>query len=128
MNPETAKILNGHVPVKFKDGESPMRGEGLLYIIDGGISKAYQKTTGIAGYTFIYNSRFMALSQHKPYQPLQPDGTQMFTTPEIKTVHLLKERQYIRNTDDGKKLLSEIAELEALIEAYHSGAIKEDID
>jgi fructose-1,6-bisphosphatase-3 len=126
LNPATAKILNGHVPVKIKDGESPMRGGGLLYIIDGGISKAYQKTTGIAGYTFIFNSRFMALSEHKPYQPLQPDGTQVFTTPEIKTVHLMKERMYIRDTDDGKKLMKEIDELEALIDAYGKGEIKED--
>ena len=50
----------------------------MLYVIDGGISKAYQKTTGIAGYTFIFNSRFMALSEHQPYQPLRPDGTQEF--------------------------------------------------
>lgn len=128
LDPDTAKILNGHVPVKIKDGESPMRGQGLLYIIDGGISKAYQKTTGIAGYTFIYNSRFMALSEHKPYQPLQPDGTQVFTTPEIKTVQVLKDRIYIRDTDDGKELLGEIAELEALIEAYRTGDLKQDIE
>ena len=105
-----------------------MRGGGLLYIIDGGISKAYQKTTGIAGYTFIFNSRFMALSEHKPYQPLRPDGTQTFTTPEIKTVHLLKERMYIRDTDDGKKLMKEIEDLEFLIDAYNKGEIKEDTE
>ena len=61
-----SKILNGHVPVKIKDGESPIKGGGLLYVIDGGISKAYQKQTGIAGYTFIFNSRFMALAEHSP--------------------------------------------------------------
>ena len=71
---------------------------------------------------------FMALSEHKPYQPLRPDGTQVFTTPEIKTVQVLKDRIYIRDTDDGKKLLGEIAELEALIEAYRTGDIKEDIE
>ncbi len=126
LDPEKSKILNGHVPVKIKDGESPVKGEGLLYIIDGGISKAYQKTTGIAGYTFIFNSWFMALSEHKPYQPLQADGTQEFFTPAIKTVDMLKERMYIKDTDDGKKLMGEIKELEALIEAYKDGQIKED--
>jgi len=126
LDPEKSKILNGHVPVKIKDGESPVKGEGLLYIIDGGISKAYQKTTGIAGYTFIFNSWFMALSEHKPYQPLQSDGTQKFFTPTIKTVDMLKERMYIKDTDDGKKLMGEIKELEALIEAYKDGEIKED--
>ena len=64
LDPANAKILNGHVPVKIKDGESPIKGGGLLYVIDGGISKAYQKQTGIAGYTFIFNSRFMALAEH----------------------------------------------------------------
>ena len=73
VDPMLGHILNGHVPVKIKDGESPIKGEGKLFVIDGGISKAYQKTTGIAGYTFIYNSRFMALSEHKPYQPLQEE-------------------------------------------------------
>ena len=70
LDPSRGKILNGHVPVKIKDGESPVKGGGLLYVIDGGISKAYQKQTGIAGYTFIFNSRFMALAEHKPYTPV----------------------------------------------------------
>ena len=68
LDPSKGIILNGHVPVKIKDGESPIKGEGKLIVIDGGISKAYQKTTGIAGYTFIFNSWFMALSEHEPYQ------------------------------------------------------------
>ena len=78
--------------------------------------------------TFIFNSRFMALSEHKPYQPLRPDGTQTFTKPEIKTVHLLKDRMYIRDTDDGKKLMKEIESLESLIDSYRRGEIKEDIE
>ncbi len=84
LDPKTSHILNGHVPVKIKDGESPVKGDGKLFIIDGGISKAYQKQTGIAGYTFIFNSRFMALAEHKPYSPLQEDGTQVFHTPKIR--------------------------------------------
>lgn len=78
LDPKNSIILNGHVPVKIKDGESPVKGGGKLIVIDGGMSKAYQKQTGIAGYTFIFNSRFMALAEHKPYSPLQPDGTQEF--------------------------------------------------
>ncbi|MDQ9823433.1 fructose-bisphosphatase class III, partial [Acinetobacter sp. 163] len=70
IDPEKGHILNGHVPVKIKDGESPIKGDGKLFVIDGGISKAYQKKTGIAGYTFIYNSWIMALAEHKPYMPL----------------------------------------------------------
>ena len=126
LDPEKGgKILNGHVPVKIKDGESPIKGDGLLYVIDGGISKAYQKQTGIAGYTFIFNSRFMALAEHKPYSPLQPDGTQEFHTPVIKTVYSLPKRMLISDTDNGQKLLARVESLKTLVEAYRNGIIKE---
>ena len=119
------KILNGHVPVKIKDGESPIKGGGMLYVIDGGISKAYQKTTGIAGYTFIFNSRFMALSEHQPYQPLRPDGTQEFNNPVIQTVYTLPQRMLIVDTDNGKAIREQIDDLEQLLQAYRKGSIKE---
>ncbi len=119
------KILNGHVPVKIKDGESPIKGGGMLYVIDGGISKAYQRTTGIAGYTFIFNSRFMALSQHRPYQPKKADGTQEFQSPEVQTVYTLPQRMLIVDTDKGKELRDQIGDLEQLLRAYREGSIKE---
>lgn len=125
LDPHTAKILNGHVPVKIKDGESPIKGGGLLYVIDGGISKAYQKQTGIAGYTFIFNSRFMALAEHKPYSPLQPDGTQVFHSPVMKTVETMPERLLIVDTDQGAVLVEKVNDLETLIEAYKEGLLKE---
>ena len=125
LDPHTAKILNGHVPVKIKDGESPIKGGGLLYVIDGGISKAYQKQTGIAGYTFIFNSRFMALAEHKPYSPLQPDGTQEFHSPVMKTVETMPERLLIVDTDQGAVLVEKVRDLEDLIEAFNEGQIKE---
>ncbi len=119
------KILNGHVPVKIKDGESPIKGGGLLYVIDGGISKAYQKQTGIAGYTFIFNSRFMALAEHKPYSPLQADGTQVFHSPIMKTVETMEKRLLIADTDQGASLMEKVSDLEALIEAFDEGLLKE---
>jgi fructose-1,6-bisphosphatase-3 len=125
LSPETSHILNGHVPVKIKDGESPVKGGGLLFFIDGGISKAYQKQTGIAGYTFIFNSRFMALSEHKPYSPLKADGTQIFNAPVIRTVEQLKHRMTVRDTDIGSELEQRVGELEALVEAFREGSIKE---
>lgn len=125
LDPSKGKILNGHVPVKIKDGESPIKGEGMLYIIDGGISKAYQKTTGIAGYTFIFNSRFMALSEHQPYEALQPDGSQVFHTPNVKTVYHLPERMMIVDTDTGRMLQEQIDDLEQLNAEYRKGTIKE---
>lgn len=126
LDPKTSHILNGHVPVKIKDGESPMKGGGKLFIIDGGISKAYQKQTGIAGYTFIFNSRFMALSEHKPYSPLQEDGNQEFNTPVIRTVQTLEKRMLVKDTDQGKELQQEVDELKALVKAYRNGEIKEN--
>ena len=126
LDPHSAKILNGHVPVKIKDGESPIKGGGLLYVIDGGISKAYQKQTGIAGYTFIFNSRFMALAEHKPYSPLQPDGTQVFHSPVMKTVETMPERLLIVDTDQGADLVETVQDLEDLIEAFKDGVIKEE--
>lgn len=125
LDPKTAHVLTGHVPVKVKDGKSPIKGGGRLFIIDGGMSKAYQKDTGIAGYTFIYNSRFMALAEHKPYSPLQPDGSQVFRDPMIRTVELLEKRMLISDTDRGKEIRKNIDSLMELLEAYKKGVIKE---
>ena len=125
LDTETSIILNGHVPVKIKDGESPIKGGGKLFIIDGGMSKAYQKTTGIAGYTFFINSRYMALAEHKPYSPLQPDGTQVFYHPVISIVRRMKNRMLVADTDLGIDLIREREELRALVEAYRKGTLKE---
>lgn len=125
LDPRRSKILNGHVPVKIKDGESPIKGDGKLFVIDGGISKAYQKKTGIAGYTFIYNSWIMALAEHKPYMPLQPDGSQEFFAPRVFIVEELDKRIMVRDTDQAAGLKEQIDELRDLIEAYRKGFIKE---
>lgn len=120
-----SKILNGHVPVKLKDGESPIKGGGLLYVIDGGLSKAYQKQTGIAGYTFIFNSRFMAIAEHQPYSPMKEDGTQEFSSPVMKTVQVLPERMKVIDTDQGVELVEQVQQLEQLIDAYRRGILKQ---
>lgn len=125
LDPEHSKILNGHVPVKFKNGESPIKGDGLLYVIDGGMSKAYQKETGIAGYTFIFNSWTMALAEHKPYSPLKEDGTQEFHDPVVQTVEVLPTRMRIVDTDQGRELLRRAETMKELVEAYRCGMIKE---
>ena len=125
LDPSRSKILNGHVPVKIKDGESPIKGGGLLYVIDGGISKAYQKQTGIAGYTFIFNSRFMAFAEHKPYQPIGEDGNQVFNSPVMKIVETMPERLLILDTDQGAVLAEKVDDLKDLIQAFKNGEIKE---
>ena len=126
LDPNTARILNGHVPVKIKNGESPIKGGGLIYVIDGGISKAYQKDTGIAGYTLIYNSRGMMLAEHKPYKPINPDGTQEFTSPTMKIVYTLPERKVIMDTDSGRGLVEQVNDLMELIRAFKEGLVKEE--
>ena len=125
LDPEYSHIINGHVPVKIKDGESPIKGDGLLYVIDGGMSKGYQKKTGIAGYTLISNSRFMALAEHKPYKPRNEDGTQDFVHPKLEIVEYMKKRVTVEDTDIGDVLKMQIEELTALVAAFRNGTIKE---
>ncbi|MDD4715766.1 MAG: fructose-bisphosphatase class III, partial [Oscillospiraceae bacterium] len=125
LDPETSHILNGHVPVKVKDGKRPIKGGGLLFVIDGGMAKAYQKDTGIAGYTLIFNSRFMALAEHKPYTPLKPDGTQDFHTPKLRTVELLRKRMLVTDTDQGQELEQQVLALQDLATAYRDGLLKQ---
>ena len=109
----------------MKDGEKPVKAGGKIFIIDGGISKAYHKTTGIAGYTAIFTSKHLYLAEHQPYEPLKEDGTQVFHRPIMHLVHTMPERLRIRDTDNGTELKEQIRNLEALHEAFRSGRIRE---
>lgn len=122
LDPESSHIINGHVPVKLKQGEKPVKGGGLLFMIDGGISKAYQKQTGIGGYTFIANSRYLALAEH---QPLKPGSLFGEDSPKVMVVEAIKKRITVADTDTGSELNSQIEELTALLQSYRNGAIKE---
>ena len=115
-------IINGHVPVKIKDGEMPVKANGKLFVIDGGLSKAYQKYTGIAGYTLIYNSHHLALAEHKPFNPEQEN------TPRVDIVEKMKNRIMVSDTDKGKELMAQIEDLKELSAAYRRGDIKEQAD
>lgn len=115
---EGGHIINGHVPVKI--GENPVKGEGLLFMIDGGISKAYQPKTGIGGYTFIFSSRYMAFAKHSP-----EEWKNNIELPTISEVELMKHRMLIEETDNGAEIKEKVKALEALLEAYRSGQIKE---
>lgn len=126
INPKIGKILNGHVPVKQSKGESPIKANGKMFVIDGGISKAYHKTTGIAGYTAIMTSKHMYLAEHQPYEPLREDGTQVFHRPVMHLVDTVTERILIRDTDTGDELREQIRNLESLFDAFKSGLIKEN--
>ena len=125
LDPKHGRILNGHVPVKVIKGEIPSKAGGKIFIIDGGISKAYHKTTGIAGYTAIMTSKHMYLAEHQPYEPLREDGTQVFHRPVMHLVDTVPERLRIRDTDNGEELRGQIRNLEALYDEFVRGGIRE---
>jgi fructose-1,6-bisphosphatase-3 len=118
INPAKGHIINGHVPVKVVDGESPIKAGGKLFIIDGGLSKAYHAKTGIAGYTLIYNSTHLALAEHRPFVVGEEN------TPTIHMVEQMPSRVLVRDTDTGAELLQQIDDLTQLIEAYEDGKLQ----
>ena len=119
-------IINGHTPVKAGSGENPVKGEGKLIDIDGGFCRAYQKTTGIAGYTLIYNSYIMRLSSHEPFTTKE-DAIQ--NNKDILSASVVFERLdkriKVADVDKGKILKDKISKLTRLLEAYKCGAIPE---
>lgn len=123
LDPETAHIINGHVPVKIKDGETPVKAKGKLFVIDGGISKAYQPKTGIAGYTLIFNSHYLALAEHRNFEQIENDMGSY--TPNIQVVDVMPRRLTVADTDEGRQIRVRIEDLGELLEAYESGIIKE---
>ena len=126
LNYKYSHIINGHVPVRCKDGELPVKANGRLIVIDGGFCKAYQPTTGIAGYTLIYNSYELRLCEHKPF-----DGTRkaINNNHDISSTSVVSEKASTRirvgQTDKGQEILSNIKDLEILLSAYRNGFIKE---
>ena len=128
LEKECRRIVNGHVPVKTKDGESPIKCNGKVLVIDGGFSRAYQKTTGIAGYTLIYNSHGLVLAAHEPFESKEAaieSESDIHSTSTI--VKQVADRKMVRDTDEGKVLAEKIKDLEKLLEAYRCGHIAEKL-
>lgn len=125
LDPDKGHIINGHVPVLLKDGQTPMRANGRLFVIDGGIAKAYQKKTGIAGYTLIYNSHHIALCEHTDFNALSNELETY--TPRVETMDRYDNRVLIGDTDEGKEYKAKITALRQLINAYTAGLLKESI-
>lgn len=121
LSAKGSHIINGHVPVKIKDGETPVKANGKLFIIDGGLSKAYQSKTGIAGYTLIFNSRHLALAEHRPFDP------SLESTPKVSIVEKMQNRIMVADTDIGKDLARRIEDLKELVAAYREGILKEKV-
>ena len=126
MDSENAHIINGHVPVELKKGETPIRCDGKLIIIDGGFSKAYQSKTGIAGYTLVYNSHGMRLIAHMPFESKESaiiNETDILSDDSI--VETTANRVRVADTDTGLELMDQIEQLEKLLSAYENGLIVE---
>lgn len=119
-------IINGHVPVHHTAGESPIKCKGKILVIDGGFSKAYQKETGIAGYTLIYNSWGMILAAHEPFTSTSDAiSKESDILSDRILVKRTTQRKTVGETDTGMKLKERIAELEELLEAYRNGLLIE---
>lgn len=121
-------IVNGHVPVKSKKGEKPVKCNGKVLVIDGGFSKAYQGQTGIAGYTLVYNSYGMRLIAHKPFQSAERAILDELDIHSVsmevnRTIH----RKTVGDTDDGRRLREQVEDLKQLLEAYRSGELCERV-
>lgn len=121
-------IINGHIPVQAKKGESPIKCNGKLLIIDGGFSKVYQAKTGIAGYTLIFNSFGLILAEHEPFESVEKavrDGSDIISHSTL--VQHTVRRKMVADTDEGKVMKENIKDLEELLQAYREGKIKERI-
>jgi fructose-1,6-bisphosphatase-3 len=126
LDPANSHIVNGHTPVKWARGESPVKANGKLIVIDGGMAKAYQPITGIAGYTLIYNSFGLILAAHKPFESKKKaieEEVDISTTQTI--LERVADRKRVRDTDIGAELEKQIEELEFLLKAYREGRIRE---
>lgn len=119
---ERSHIINGHTPVRTSKGEHPVRANGKLLVIDGGFCKSYHKTTGIAGYTLIFNSHGIRIKSHQPFQSVYEALTEnKDIESKSELVETEKERLMVRDTDSGKKIKEDIDGLKMLLQAYRNG-------
>lgn len=126
-NTENAHIINGHIPVEKINGETPLKAENKVIVIDGGFSKAYQKTTGIAGYTLISGSTGMRIIAHEPFTDEEDAITNnRDINYSIDLKETISKRITIADVDKGSELKNQIADLKLLIQAYDQGLIKEN--
>ena len=128
LDPAYGHIVNGHVPVKRKDGENPIKCGGKVMVIDGGFSKAYQKETGIAGYPLIFNSYGLLLVAHEPFESTEAAiEKENDIHSELTVVQRVHDRILVGDTDNGRELKEQIRDLEQLLSAYRNGEIIEKL-
>ncbi len=125
LKPAKSHIINGHVPVEIRKGQSPIRAGGKLFVIDGGLSKGYQPKTGIAGYTLLYNSHGLILVSHEPFESKEKAVREEIDI-HSKTVVLERagKRKMVADTDQGADIKDRIEDLKILLNAYRDGTLK----
>ena len=117
---ENSRIVNGHTPVKTLKGESPIRGEGMLFVIDGGLCEAYQKKTGIAGYSLLNNSYGFQIVTHQPFQNVQKMIEEALDLSSLKrAIEHVRERTLIKSTTIGQSLIEQQQELSVLLHEFY---------
>lgn len=125
---ERSHIVNGHIPVQKKKGENPLKASGKLILIDGGFCRAYQESTGIAGYTLIYNADGMRISAHEPFRGIE---NAVANNDDIISDTVIFEHSAdkirVKDTDTGRRLIDKIDDLMKLLEGYETGTIKERV-
>lgn len=125
LDEKESHIVNGHIPVKAKDGELPIRANGKLLVIDGGFAKSYQEKTGSAGYILTYNSNGLLLSKNNPFESVEEairEEKDIVSELIVKTTE--NRRRTVGDTDIGRKLKRQIEDLQELLELYKSGKLK----
>lgn len=125
---KNSHIINGHIPVKEKDGESPIKANGKLLVIDGGFAKSYRGQTGRAGYTLTYNSYGLILAANEPFDS-KADAIreEIDIKYDIMVNEKETERKSVADTDVGKEIQEEVDDLKLLLKAYREGKIKQEI-
>ncbi len=128
LKSDMSHIINGHVPVRASEGENPIKAHGKLIVIDGGFSRAYHKTTGIAGYTLIYNSHGMRIKAHAPFESVEKVlDENLDIESRANQFEIEPYRVMVGDTDIGKNIARQIDDLNELLDAYREGSIPERI-
>ena len=125
LNPSESRIINGHVPVKDKFGENPIKANGKLIVIDGGFAKAYRSQTGLAGYTLTYNSYGLQLISHQPFKSIEDAFSNEIDILSSRKIVEKLDRKKVGDTDVGNELKNQIKDLKLLLRAYRKGLINE---
>ena len=119
-------IVNGHVPVRAIEGETPLKGAGRMIRIDGGFCRAYHEKTGIAGYTLVYNSRGLSLRAHQPFETMEKAIREnLDIVSSVDVFETTEKRMLVADTDEGRRLAGNVQDLKLLVAAYRMGLVKE---